>query len=510
MNTDKIGKVYLVGAGPGDPGLITLRAVECLKLADVVIYDFLATPTLLSYVNENAELIYVGKKSGNHTFPQEEIINLLIEKAQKGLTVVRLKGGDPFVFGRGGEECCALAEAGIPFEIVPGITAGIAAPGYAGIPVTHRSLASSVAFITGHKQTSHSGSEIQWKHLARGVDTLVFYMGVKNLSHIVSELTANGRSEDTPVAIIRWGTRPSQNTITGTLATIVELAQKNSITPPAIIVVGEVVTLSEKLAWFKKRPLYGRRIFNTRSRHQASLLTQALVNLGAEVVEFPTIQIIFENNSSDLQEKVDTIKDYDWLIFTSINSVHAFLKCVIKKYHDIRALGSVKIAGVGSGTEKAINSYHIQADIIAKNAVAEGLIAELQSADSWNNKRVLLPRAEKARDVLPDTLSDWGARVETLTVYKTVKPADINRHVLQDIQEDRYDCITFTSSSTVKNFVALLKEENLTEIIPAIKAVSIGPVTTATMIEAGMKPITEAEEHSIPGLVKSIEEYLIP
>ncbi len=509
MNNEKRGKVYLVGAGPGDPGLITLRAVECLKLADVVIYDFLATPTLLGYVNENAETIYVGKKSGNHTFPQEEIIRLITEKAEKGLTVVRLKGGDPFVFGRGGEESLALANAGLPFEIVPGITAGIAAPCYAGIPVTHRSLASSAAFITGHKYTSKSGSDINWEHLARGIDTLVFYMGVKNLPHIVSQLTANGRPGATPIAIIRWGTRPSQNTVIGTLDNIVDLAKKNNISPPAIIVIGEVVTLSDKLAWFKKRPLYGRRIINTRSRHQASMLTQSLANMGAEVIEFPTIEIVFETESRVLKDKVDNICDYDWLIFTSTNSVHAFLKSVLKKYNDIRALGKIKIAGVGSGTSKTIRSYNICADIIAKNAVAEGLLAELESADTWRGKKVLLPRAEKARDVLPDTLSEWGAEVQSITVYKTIKPTDINRHLLQDIQENRYDLITFTSSSTVKNLVNLLREEKMSEVIPEIKAVSIGPVTSATMIDSGIKPLAEAEEHSIPGIVKSISEYLI-
>ncbi len=505
MNKQKKGKVYLVGAGPGDPGLITVRAVECLKRADVVIYDFLATPALLGYAGENSETLYVGKKSGSHTFPQEEIIKLIIEKAEKGLTVARLKGGDPFVFGRGGEECLALSKAEIPFEIVPGITAGIAAPCYAGIPVTHRSLASSVAFITGHKYTTDS--DIDWKHLAHGVDTLVFYMGVHNLSHIAKNLISNGRPGNTPVGIIRWGTKPSQQTVTGTLDTIADLAKKNNITPPAVIVVGEVVRLSENIAWFKKRPLYGRRIINTRSRHQASMLTKSLADLGAEIIEFPTIEIKFETDSSELRDSIDNIQNYDWLIFTSTNSVHAFLKGLLKKYNDIRILGKIKIGCVGTGTAKAITSYHIQPDIIAKESVAEGLITELKSADSWTNRHILIPRAEKARNILPEALSGWGAKVQTVTVYKTVKPTDINRHVLEDIMENRYDLITFTSSSTVKNLTGILRDENLEEALKNIKTASIGPITTASIVDLGNKPVTEAREHNIPGLVKAIREY---
>lgn len=509
MVKKKMGTVYLVGAGPGDPGLITVRAVECLQRADVVIYDFLATPALLGHVGEHAETIYVGKKSGNHTFPQDEIIELIIEKAQQGLNVTRLKGGDPFVFGRGGEECLALAEEGIPFEIVPGITAGIAAPCYAGIPVTHRTLASSVAFITGHKHVTSSESDINWKHLANGVDTLVFYMGVHNLPIITSKLISHGRSPETPVALIRWGTKPSQKTVTGTLSSISDLAQKNNITPPAVIVVGEVVKLSDNIAWFKKRPLYGRRIINTRSRHQASMLTQSLTELGAEVIEFPTIDIKFTTDGKDLQEAIDRIHNYDWLIFTSVNSVQAFLKSLLKKYSDIRILGNIKIAGIGAGSSKAITSYHITPDIIAKNSVAEGLIAELESADLWKNKQVLIPRADKARDILPETLTSWGAKIDIITVYKTVRPTDINRHVLSDIMENRYDLVTFTSSSTFKNFRDLLKEEKLEKIIADIKAVSIGPITSDSMINSGVKPLVEAKEHNIPGLVNAIKEYFI-
>ena len=509
MNNREKGKVYLVGAGPGDPSLITLRAVECLHCADVVIYDFLASPTLLNHADKKTEMIYVGKQAGDHTLKQEDIIKLIIEKAKQGLDVVRLKGGDPFVFGRGGEECLALKQEGIPFEVIPGITAGISVPCYAGIPVTHRKLASSVAFITGHEDPTKPDSSINWKHLAKGVDTLVFYMGVSNLPLITSELTANGLSGDTPVAVIRWGTKPSQQTITGTLDTIVDIAEKKMIKPPSIIIVGRVVSLSKDLAWFENRPLFGRRIINTRSRGQASMLSKSLTNLGAEVIELPTIEIVPEPENSDLKDKIKKIKDYDWLIFTSPNGVDAFFKKFLKRYNDIRELGNAKIACIGPGTSDAVKSYHIHVDITAKKAVAEGLIAELETADSWKNKRILLPRAKEARDVLPDTLSSWGAHVDLAVAYKTVKPADIRKSTLQDIVENRYDLITFSSSSTFKNFIDLFSKEKLPDVLHNIKAVSIGPITSSTMHDLNVKPLIEASEHTIPGLVRSIKEYFI-
>lgn len=509
MNNQNVGKVYLVGAGPGDPSLITLRAIECLKIADVVIYDFLASPVLLNYADKNTEMIYVGKQAGNHTLNQEDIIKLIIQKAKQGLDVVRLKGGDPFVFGRGGEECLALKQKEILFEVIPGITAGISVPCYAGIPVTHRKLASSVAFITGHEDPTKSDSSINWEHLAKGVDTLVFYMGVSNLPLITSELTANGLSADTPVAVIRWGTKPSQQTITGTLDTIVDIAKKKRIKPPSIIIVGKVVNLSEDLTWFEKRPLFGRRIINTRSRDQASMLTKPLADLGAEVIELPTIEIVAEPENSPLKDKVDNIKTYDWLIFTSPNGVDAFFKMFLNYYNDIRELGKVKIASIGPGTSSTIKLYNINVDITAKKAVAEGLIAELETADSWHNKRVLLPRAKEARDVLPDTLSSWGAQVDVVAAYETIKPVDINRSTLQDIIENRYDLITFSSSSTFNNFTGLFDKETLPNVLKNFKAVSIGPITTSTMNNFGIKPLIEASEHTIPGLIRAIKEYFI-
>jgi uroporphyrinogen III methyltransferase/synthase len=507
ITADKKGIVYLVGAGPGDPGLLTIKGMECLQKADVVIYDYLSDPALLVYAPEHAEKIYVGKQSGQHTLRQEEINDLLVTKSAQHNIVVRLKGGDPFVFGRGGEECEALLNAGISYEIVPGITSGIAAPAYAGIPVTHRKIASSVAFITGNEDPSKPSMNIHWEHLALGVDTLVFYMGVANLGAITTELIKHGRAPSTPVAIIRWGTKSKQETVVGTLETIVEMVTRAGIKPPAITIVGEVISLRQKLSWFENRPLFGKRIITTRSRAQASALTRRLIDLGADVSELPTIEIDPIGENGDLAKEIADIDKHDWAIFTSPNGVEVFFKLFMKIHGDIRNLGKIRIASIGPGTTAAIEKYRVKAEITAKESVAEGLLESLKSIPSWKNISVLLPRASEARDLMPDTLTSWGALVKVAPAYTTIKPRNPDREIIDKILNGEYDCITFSSSSTFENFVALFSSEEFSRISSTLKAVSIGPVTSSTIKRHGISPVMEASEHTIPGLIAAIEEY---
>jgi uroporphyrinogen III methyltransferase/synthase len=507
----KANKVYLVGAGPGDPGLITVRGAQLLARADVVIYDYLSDPALLAYAPEKSEKIYVGKSGSRHTMEQDEINALIVKKGLQGKNVVRLKGGDPFVFGRGGEECEALRSANIPYEVVPGITSGIAAPAYAGIPVTHRKMASSVAFITGNEDPKKASTAIRWEHLAKAVDTLVFYMGVGNLPAITNELIKQGKSPATPVAVIRWGTKPSQQTVTGTLETIADIVNKAGIRPPAITVVGEVVSLRENLEWFEHKPLFGKRIINTRTREQASELSVLLAELGAEVVEMPTIEIEkISNKGGSLDRAIGKIDKYDWLIFTSPNGVDAFFDALLDKKRDIRALGKVRIASIGPGTTAAIRKYRVHVDCTATVAIAEGLVKSLRGFAPWNGRKVLLPRAEKARDVLPGALAGWGANVTVIPVYRTVRPRkeDASASVVDYVINGQYDLITFSSSSTFENFMKFFDKKEYARLAAVgLKAASIGPVTSTAIKAGGNAPLIEAREHTIPGLVNAIKEY---
>jgi uroporphyrinogen III methyltransferase/synthase len=502
------GIVYLVGAGAGDGGLLTVKGMHCLHKAEVVVYDHLSDTCLLAHALQTAEKIYVGKEASKHTLEQNEINDLLIKKALEKKVVVRLKGGDPFVFGRGGEECDALAHAGIPYEVVPGITAGIAAPAYAGIPVTHRGMASSVAFITGNEDPLKSETAIKWEHLAKGVDTLVIYMGIGNIQAIAEELIHHGRAAATPAAVIRWGTKPDQQTVTGTLKTIAGIVKKAGITPPAIIIVGQVVTLRDRLQWFETRPLFGRRIINTRTREQASALSQRLADAGAEVVELPTIEIVAAEKDGLLDRELANIDKYKWVIFTSQNGVDAFFKLLLSDNRDVRTLSGIKIASIGPGTTAAIKKYFVNVDCTAEEAIAEGLITSLGPFSPWKDVTVLLPRAEKARDILPDTLRSWGAEVTVVPAYKTTRPENTDRTVIEDILNGRYDCITFSSSSTFENFVSLFSPGEFSRISQSLKAASIGPITSQTIRRYGVTPVAEAREHTIPGLVAAIEEYL--
>ncbi|MFZ5641097.1 MAG: uroporphyrinogen-III C-methyltransferase, partial [Bacillota bacterium] len=375
------GIVYLVGAGPGDPRLITVKGLECIKKADVLVYDRLASPRLLSYARPGAEMIYAGKSPVRHTLKQDEINSLLLDKAREGKTVTRLKGGDPYVFGRGGEEAEFLHTHNIPFEIIPGITAGIAVPAYAGIPVTHRDFNSSVAFITGNEDPSKEDTSLDWSRIAKGCGTLVFYMGMSNLPHIVEKLTANGLPAETPVAVIRWGTRPEQQTVTGTLADILERARAAKMGHPAIIVVGGVVSLRDKLKWFEYKPLFGKRVLVTRSRSQAGVLSEKIEHLGGEPWEFPTIEITDPDDYGPLDRAIDGIEQFDWLILTSVNGVQYFFDRMRFNRKDIRALQGIKICAIGPKTREEIEKYGVFCEFMPEEFVAEAIIAGLKDYD---------------------------------------------------------------------------------------------------------------------------------
>ena len=502
MLMSKIGKVYLVGAGPGDPGLITLKGLKLLEKADTVIYDYLANPELLSYCREDVELIYVGKKGGSHTMSQEEINKLLARKALEGKVVVRLKGGDPFVFGRGGEEIEELIKHGIPFEVVPGVTSATAVPAYAGIPVTHRNFTSTLAIITGHEAEGKEESRIDFSALAK-IGTLVFLMGVKNLPHIVENLISEGKSKDTPCAVIQWGTTPRQKVASGTLENIVNKVAEAGITAPAIIVVGEVASLREKFRWFENKPLFGKRILVTRTREQASKLKEALAELGAEVLEVPTIKVEYLLDEETLT-KLKELPKYDWLVFTSENGVLAFISALAKLDLDLRFIANQKVAVIGPGTESALKKYLIKPDLRPeKDYTQEGLLSAFTSVD-LKGKKILLIRAKVARDVLPKGLAELGACVEILPIYETKLPEE-SKEKLASILRQGVDVITFTSSSTVENFFKLLEgaEVNLSKILFAV----IGPITANTLRQYGFEPKIIAKENTIPGLVSAILEY---
>lgn len=504
-----IGKVYLVGAGPGDPGLITVKGKECIEKADVIVYDYLASPTLLRHANTSAEMIYVGKKGGDHTLSQDGINALLVEKAKAGATVARLKGGDPFIFGRGGEEAEVLIEAGIPFEIVPGVTSAIAAPAYAGIPLTHRKFTSTVAFITGHEDPTKDSTGIDWSALAKGVGTLVFLMGVKNLPNIVGRLVENGRSPDTPVALVRWGTTTKQKTVSGTLANITRRVEEAKLKAPAIIVVGDVVRLREEMMWFENRPLFGRKIVVTRAREQASNLVEQLQSLGAEVLECPTIKIVDPETCAPLDEALSKLDSYHWVVFTSVNGVKYFFGRLFEKGLDARALGGSKIAAIGPVTAKTLMRYGLKTDILPKNYRAESVVEAFANEDV-SGKHVLLPRAEEARPVLPVELEKMGAKVDEITVYRTVQDRGNAESLIRDLKSGNIDMVTFTSSSTVKNFKALIPDREFSTLLSGVEIACIGPITADTAMQLGFQVGVTAEEYTIPGLCEVIAAYYSP
>lgn len=505
----KTAKVYLVGAGPGDPGLITVKGLECIKTADVIIYDYLASPALLKHVPENAEMIYVGKKGGDHTLPQEGINDLIVEKAKAGMTVARLKGGDPFIFGRGGEEAEVLIEAGVPFEIVPGVTSAIAAPAYAGIPLTHRDYTATLAFVTGHEDPTKDKSNIEWSSLAKGIGTLVFFMGVKNLPHITGQLLKHGMASDTPIALVRWGTTPQQVAVTGTLENIVEKVKQAGLKAPAIIVVGGVVNLREKMKWFELRPLMGKRIVVTRSREQASDLVKKLSDLGADCLECPTINVVAPQDWKPLDAAIENLSSYNWIVFTSVNGVKFFFKRLFENGKDVRALHNIKTASIGPVTAQRLRDFGLNSDIIPESYRAESVIEAFKNQDV-KGKKILLPRAEEARPILPVELTDMGAEVDEITTYCTKHARNNAETLLANLRDGSIDMVTFTSSSTVKNFKALLPEdEDLKKLMQGVTIASIGPITTDTAKELGFDVQVTAEVFTIPGLCEAIEEYYL-
>lgn len=497
------GMVYLIGAGPGDPGLITVKGVDCIARADVVVYDYLASPALLGHAGPQAEMIYVGKKGGDHTLPQEGINALIVEKARQGKVVARLKGGDPFIFGRGGEEAEVLVASGVPFEVVPGVTAAIGASAYAGIPLTHRDHTSDVAFVTGHEDPTKPESSIDWRSLAKGIGTLVFFMGVKNLPTIAERLMANGRPAQTPAAVIRWGTTPRQQTVTGTLATIVDDTQKAGIKAPAIIIVGGVVGLRDTLKWFEQRPLLGRRIVVTRARAQASDLIHQLSELGAECIQCPTIQVMPPKDWSPVDSAIASLDQYEWIVFTSVNGVDFFFNRLFERGLDVRQLGHIQIAAIGPATAERLHIWGLRSDIIPESYRAESVVAAF-AGRSVTGSKVLLPRAKVARSVLPVELNRMGAIVEEVTVYETRQAGTDAAELVERLADDNVDMVTFTSSSTVKNFHRLLPADRAGRLMQGVLVASIGPVTSQTIRELGMAVDIEAETYTIPGLVEAV------
>jgi uroporphyrinogen III methyltransferase/synthase len=525
------GAVYLVGAGPGDPGLITVAGLDRIRQADVIVYDRLVSERLLEHARPDAELIYVGKapehiKEAVEKVPSPEpsshdqsaINDLLIAKAREGSRVVRLKGGDPFVFGRGGEEAEALREAGITFEIVPGVTSAVAVPAYAGIPVTHRGVATSFAVITGHEAPEKPESDIDWARIAGAADTLVFLMGVKNLQETAASLAANGRPASTPVAVIRWGTTPEQRTVTGTLADIAERVAEAGLTPPAVTVVGEVVRLRETLSWFESRPLFGKRVLITRTRRQASNLARLLSEQGAIPVELPAIEIEPVEDNGALDAAIGRLRDgaYAWCGFTSANAVELFFERLHETGADARAFAGAQVFAIGPATAEALREHGIDADVVPQEYVAEAIVEALTPGPGGQapsltgggvrpGDRVLLPRAESARPELVTGLEALGAAVDEIPVYRAAVPSDPDPETLAAVREGRIDIVTFTSSSTVRNLLSLLGEDaRALTGNPRPLIACIGPITAKTARESGLTVDVVAEEYTVEGLVEAL------
>ncbi len=500
------GKVYLVGAGPGDPGLITIKGARALGRAGSVIYDFLASSRLLEYAPEGVETIYVGKKGSERSITQAEINALIIERAQEGRVVVRLKGGDPFIFGRGAEEAEVLSRAGIPFEIIPGVTSAIGAPAYAGIPLTHRDLASSVTFITGQESPLKERKNIAWDRLSTGRGTLVFLMGWKNLGLITKKLRANGWPAETPVALIRWGTLPQQKVVTGTLESIVRLSKKEGTKPPVITVVGDVVKLREDFNWFETMPLFGRTVLVTRTAGQAGEFTEILEKKGAIPLCHPTIRTAPPTDWKPLDQGIKRLSSYDWAIFTSVNGVKYFFARLTKLGLDLRELKGVRICAIGPRTAEAIKELNIRVDLTPPVFVAEAIIEAL-GRRGIKGKRFILPRALKAREILPETIRKLGGIIDVLPAYRTVRPRKNAAEMREKLFQGKIDVITFTSSSTVTNFMRFFKKNEVERINKNTRIACIGPITANTAEKKGLRVDIMPEDYTIPTLASAIEEF---
>lgn len=499
-------KVSLVGAGPGDPGLFTIKGYELLANADVVIYDALANTDLLEIAKKDAEIIYVGKIADEHALPQDQINELLAAKATEGKNVVRLKGGDPYIFGRGGEEAEYLVDRGIPFEEVPGISSAIAAPAYAGIALTQRDFTSSLTILTGHENPHKQCSAHNWEALAQSGSTLVFVMGMKNLPSITDKLLYAGMDPHTPAAIVYRGTTPQQRTLISTLDKLAEDAQQKQFTNPSVIIIGKVVSLHNKLDWYSKKPLIGRRIVVTRAREQASDLVNALSLRGADIIQCPSIEICPLADYMEVDGAIAKLEKYRWLIFTSVNGVDYFWQRLERAGLDSRALGNAKIAAIGPATALALTKKGIKADLVPKTYMAEEVAKAIVAVDgpSLTDSRMLLPRAAKARMVLPDELARAGAIVDVAPVYQTVPGIGCKEKVLKLLKDGSIDCVTFGSSSTVVNFFNMFPDQNM---LSSVVFAAIGPVTKTTLAEYGFKAQIMPKEYTIPALVEAITQY---
>lgn len=498
------GKVYLVGAGPGDAGLLTLRGAELLRRAEVVIYDMLANPELLRLAPATAELISRGSRGTDAALSQDDLNALIVAKAKEGKVVVRLKGGDPYIFGRGGEEAEELVAANIPFEVVPGVSSIVAAPNYAGIPLTHREHASTFTVLTGHEDPDKETSDLDFEQIAKIPGTKVILMGLKRLKELTETLIARGLSPETPVAMVRSGTTGYQQSIEGTLATITKIATEKNITAPAITIIGNVVKLRPQLNWFERRPLFGKRIVVTRTREQASQLSQKLTENGAEVLEIPTIRIEPSDRKQDIVDALLELNSYDWLVFTSPNGVTAFFDLFFKRFQDLRDIGGVKIAAIGPATAAKIKELHLQVDLMPEEALGTKIAEALNKYESVENLKLCLLRAQVANQELPEALQELGAIVDDIAIYKTVPETEDRTGTAAKLLADGADWITFTSASTAEHFHARFDLPKLMKQFPKIRLASIGPETSKAIRALDLTPAIEAKEHTIEGLTTAL------
>ena len=498
------GKTYLIGAGPGDPGLITVKGLRCLERAEVVVYDRLVDPRILRNASSDAELVYVGKGPGERVMEQEEINRYLVKAALEGRVVARLKGGDPFVFGRGGEEALALASAGVPFEVVPGVSSAVAAPAYAGIPLTHRELASSFTVVSGSEDPSKEESAVRWDLLAKTGGTLVVLMGWGPMEKIVDALLSGGMEAATPAALIQWGTHPYQGTVTGKLENIVQRGVEAGLSPPVVAVIGPAVGLREHMRWFDTGPLFGKRVLVTRSRAQASVLSEMLAEEGAEPVEVPAIEVSPAEDYTPLDTAIGSLGAYNWVIFTSVNGVEAFFARVRALKMDSRVLGHVRVGAIGPATAAALSQHGIEADFVPPEYVSEAVVEAMGSMD-MKGARVLLPRADIGREELADGLARLGAHVEQVVAYRTVMPEDSREKARALLMDGNIDVVTFTSSSTVVNLLNLLDGDSA--FLEGALVACIGPITAQSAQDMGLHVDIVAKEHTIPGLVGALKEY---
>jgi len=504
-----IGTVYLVGAGPGDPGLLTVRAAELLRRADVVVYDALVNPALLQQARPGAELIFGGRRCGEQAEDRTRILELLVQRAREGKAVVRLKGGDPYVFGRGGEEALYLAEVGVPFEVVPGVSSFVAVPAYAGVPVTYRGTSSRLVILTGHADPEAPDCPVDWAAEARLPGTKVVMMGTAQMGRIAEVLIRHGMSPDTPVLVTQWGTTARQRSVTGTLASIGQELARAGLGAPSVAVIGEVVRLREKLNWYERRPLFGQRVVVTRAREQAAALTQPLAELGAEVWEVPVIKTAPPRRRREVIDALLELNGYDWLVFTSPNGVTAFFDFFFQRFQDLRDLGGARIAAVGPGTAERLRQLHLQVDVVPQEALATKVAEAMANYMSLENLRICLLRAEVANPDLPRALEEHGAIVDDIAVYRTVAETEEAEETARRLREEGADWITFTSGSTVEHFHRRFDLCKLVARFPGMRLASIGPETSRALVGLGLTPAVEAAEHTIPGLVAALRDRVV-